>query len=78
MPMSRRASWWAESFVLFVVLTVASSSAWHFLFARGETWPKSLLRGAVFALGMLVMLSFAVRRRQRPPHKSSYRRRDPV
>lgn len=65
MQLSKRASWWVETAVLFIVFTGGYGAIWRLLTEPNETWPESLLRGAVFAVVMLVMLGVAVRRRHR-------------
>ena len=65
MRLSRRGSWWVETAVLFIVITGIGAATWYFLFGRAEPWAQSLLRGAVFAVGMLVVLSLQVRDRER-------------
>jgi hypothetical protein len=51
--------------VLFVVFTAGLTAIYHFLVGRSETWGQSFVRGAVLAVGMIVMLSLSVRRQRR-------------
>ena len=53
-----------ETAILFVVFTAIAATVWHFL-APGEPWARSVVRGGVLAIGMLVMLSLQVRRQRR-------------
>jgi hypothetical protein len=65
MRLSKRGHWWIETAVLFVVFTAGFGAIYQFLIERSETWSQSLVRGAVFAVGMILLLSVSVRRQRR-------------